>query len=127
MLLISAISLGLLGAMVRPSPRHSSRIKPMLLTALLTLLVCTAALAAAIAWGGPRDIQPLSSVNAPFDGVDWSGIPTLQRYSARDGTSLAGSGPRIVFSALARENRGFGIWSSGNSSKRRARISLSTR
>lgn len=89
MLLISAISLGLLGAMVRPSPRHSSRIKPMLLTALLTLLACTAALAAAIAWGGPRDIQPLSSVNAPFDGVDWSGIPTLQRYSARDGTSLA--------------------------------------
>lgn len=89
MLLISAISLGLLGAVVRPSLRHSSRITPMLMTALLTLLACTAALAAAIAWGGPREIQPLSSVNAPFDDVDWSGIPTLQRYSARDGTSLA--------------------------------------
>lgn len=90
MRLISAISIGLLGTMVRPTTlRRRRRVAPMLLTAFLTLLACTAVLAAAIAWGGPRDIQPLASINDPFAGVDWRGIPGTQRYSARDGTSLA--------------------------------------
>ena len=47
------------------------------------------ALLAAMAWGGPRDIAPLASVNSPFEGVDFSGVPPVQRYTARDGTPLA--------------------------------------
>lgn len=89
MLLISAISLGLLGTMLRPANLRHRRTAPMLLTPLLILLACAAALTAALVWGGPRPIQPLTSVNAPFAGVDFTGVPSAQRYFARDGTSLA--------------------------------------
>lgn len=44
---------------------------------------------AAVAWGGPKDIPPLASINNPFRDVDYSKVPKVQRYTARDGTSLA--------------------------------------
>lgn len=55
----------------------------------LVLIACMTALGFALMWGGPKDITPLASVNTPFDGVDFSGVPLAQRYSARDGTALA--------------------------------------
>jgi len=45
--------------------------------------------AAAVTWGGPKDIPPLASINNPFRDVDYSKVPKVQRYTARDGTSLA--------------------------------------
>lgn len=89
MLLISAISLGLLGTMARPSLLRQRRITPMLVTFALVLIASVAVLASALAFGGPRDIAPLASVNDPFDGVDFSRAPPAQRYTARDGTPLA--------------------------------------
>lgn len=55
---------------------------------IVLALSCTA-LAAAIAWGGPKPIAPLTSINNPFQGVDFSAVPPAQRFSARDGTLMA--------------------------------------
>ncbi len=63
----------------------------MLIPAIL-LIALLAGLAAALAWGGPRDIAPLPSVNTPFDGVDFSSVPRAQHFTARDGTPLAWHG-----------------------------------
>ena len=75
--------------MVLSATLRRRRITPMLLTIFLTLLVGTAALAAAIAWGGPPHVSPLASINDPFKGVDSHNVPPSQLYTARDGTSLA--------------------------------------
>jgi len=61
----------------------------LLLALLLTAIV---GCAAAVAWGGPKEIPPLASINNPFRGVDYSSVPRVQRYTARDGTSLAWHG-----------------------------------
>ncbi|MFY3383687.1 alpha/beta hydrolase [Paracidovorax sp. MALMAid1276] len=61
----------------------------MLVTITLALTAALIALACALAFGGPRDIAPLASINDPFSGVDFSDVPRVQRYTARDGTSLA--------------------------------------
>ena len=91
MLLISAATLGLLATMTQTSRlRPRSRYPLFIAAALLTMGL--AGLAAAIAWGGPHDIPPLSSITNPFKGVDYSGVPPAQRYTARDGTSLAWHG-----------------------------------
>ncbi|MEM5313174.1 alpha/beta fold hydrolase [Paraburkholderia sp. JHI869] len=52
-------------------------------------IAAIAAAAVALAKGGPRQPAPLESINAPFKQVDFSDLPALRRYSARDGTSLA--------------------------------------
>ncbi|QLA83498.1 alpha/beta fold hydrolase [Acidovorax sp. JMULE5] len=91
MLLISAATLGLLATMTQTSRlRPRGRYPLFIAAAMLTLGL--AGLAAAIAWGGPHDLPPLSSINNPFKGVDYSGVPPAQRYTARDGTSLAWHG-----------------------------------
>ncbi|MFV0681490.1 alpha/beta hydrolase [Ottowia sp.] len=56
---------------------------------LALLLTATLAIAIAITFGGPSTITPLASVNAPFAHVSIDGLPAVQRWSARDGTSLA--------------------------------------
>ena len=57
--------------------------------------------AAAVAWGGPKDIPPLASINNPFRDVDYSKVPKMQRYTARDGTSIAWYGYTPAHSATA--------------------------
>lgn len=47
------------------------------------------ALGLAVWLGGPKPIAPLASINAPFAHVDYSALPGLQHYPARDGTALA--------------------------------------
>ncbi|AOZ06063.1 alpha/beta hydrolase [Cupriavidus malaysiensis] len=47
------------------------------------------ALAAAIAFGGPTRPQPMLSISNPFRNVDYSALPPLSHYAARDGTQLA--------------------------------------
>jgi alpha-beta hydrolase superfamily lysophospholipase len=59
------------------------------MTFAITLLVLLAALAAAVAFGGPRPIAPLASINDPFAKVDFSAVPAPQQFKARDGTALA--------------------------------------
>ncbi len=65
----------------------------LLLLMITTVLLIT--LLAAMTWGGPRGIAPLASVNSPFEGVDFSGLPSVKHYAARDGTPMAwyGYGP----------------------------------
>jgi pimeloyl-ACP methyl ester carboxylesterase len=58
-----------------------------LLLAPVPLVV--AGVAAAIAFGGPTQPVPMQSVSDPFTGVDFSDLPPIQRYPARDGTQLA--------------------------------------
>ena len=60
-----------------------------LLTTVFALIV---GCAAAVIWGGPKDIPPLASINDPFKDVDYSSVPKVQRYTARDGASLAWHG-----------------------------------
>lgn len=54
--------------------------------ALVALVVL---IAAAIAFGGPRPIAPMASINNPFDKVDFSDVPSVLRYTAQDGAALA--------------------------------------
>ena len=48
-----------------------------------------AALGAAIAFGGPIPPPQMTSINDPFKSLDFSDLPPLQKYVARDGASLA--------------------------------------
>jgi alpha-beta hydrolase superfamily lysophospholipase len=45
--------------------------------------------AACILFGGPGEPAPMKSINDPFKGVDFADLPSLSRYKARDGSSLA--------------------------------------
>ena len=68
--------------------------KRLVLVLLSFLGVLVALLSLALVFGGPRSLPPLASINAPFAGVDFSDLPPLQPYTARDGT-------RLVFRAYA--------------------------
>ena len=57
------------------------------ITAALVLLVL--ALITALAFGGPKPIAPLASINEPFNKVDFSDVPAARHFIARDGTRLA--------------------------------------
>jgi non-heme chloroperoxidase len=57
--------------------------------ALAVAALVVAALAAAIAFGGPGTPPPMASINNPFKTVDFSDLPPLQRYTADDGARLA--------------------------------------
>lgn len=46
------------------------------------------ALGVAIRFGGPGQPAPLPSINDPFKAVDYSGLPPIQRFTARDGAAL---------------------------------------
>jgi alpha-beta hydrolase superfamily lysophospholipase len=56
---------------------------------LLCATILLAALAGAIAFGGPKPIPPMASINDPFRTVDFSDLPPLARFTAGDGASLA--------------------------------------
>ncbi|AOW14355.1 alpha/beta hydrolase [Hydrogenophaga crassostreae] len=56
---------------------------------VLPFTIAVAAIAAALAFGGPAPIQPLASINEPFAKVDFSAVPPNSHYTARDGTRLA--------------------------------------
>jgi len=56
---------------------------------LISLAVLGVVLTLALVFGGPGVPPPMRSVTNPFKDADFSGLPTLSRVAARDGTSLA--------------------------------------
>ena len=63
--------------------------KRIFVTLRVLLVLFLVVLAAAIILGGPARLPPLSSSNDPFRAVDFSDLPPLTRFAARDGTPLA--------------------------------------
>ena len=63
--------------------------KRLLVTLRVLLVLGLVVLVAAVVFGGPKPLPPLASINDPFRSVNFSDLPPLSRYTARDGTSLA--------------------------------------
>jgi non-heme chloroperoxidase len=73
----------------------------MLWTLAALIVVVIGAVGSVLAFDAPRRPPPLASVSEPFKHVDFSGLPAIQTYSARDGTKLGyriydGSGAQVV-------------------------------
>jgi alpha-beta hydrolase superfamily lysophospholipase len=70
--------------------RSAHHIKRFLITMLIVVAVLVAALGLAIALGGPgKALPPMSSISDPFKNVDFSDLPELSYFTARDGAKLA--------------------------------------
>ena len=63
--------------------------KRLLLGSGILLGLGLAAAALAIGFGGPGAAPPPPSMDDPFKAVDFSDLPPVSRYTARDGASLA--------------------------------------
>src|ERR1035437_4743368 len=61
--------------------------KPLIIIGVI-FLVIVGAIALAIVFGGPSDPPPMSSINNPFKGLDYSDWPAARQFTARDGTRL---------------------------------------
>lgn len=68
---------------------NTLRSRSWLIALLAVPALLLAALAGAIAFGGPGPIAPLDSINKPFAGKDFSAVPPARTFTARDGTPLA--------------------------------------
>jgi len=56
---------------------------------LICLVSVVAIFALVIAFGGPGRPHPMGSITDPFSSVDFSDLPQLSSFTARDGTKLA--------------------------------------
>jgi len=75
---------------IQTIPRGAATMRGRILVSFGVLLgLLIVALAAAIAFGGPSKPKPMQSISNPFKGVDFSTIPPLSHFAARDGASLA--------------------------------------
>ena len=63
--------------------------KRFLISIVVTMAVLAAIAGLVIAFGGPGEPAPMPSVNNPFEGVDFSDLPKVLYFTARDGTKLA--------------------------------------
>ena len=72
--------------LVRP---HNMSFSAVVKTAIIFVGIIAVVLAAAIIFGGPGSPKPMASINDPFKAVDFSDLPPLLRYKARDGAELA--------------------------------------
>lgn len=60
------------------------------LIGIVSLIVCTILLVAGLlTFGTSKPPKLLASVTNPFSAMDYSGLPPVQRYSARDGAKLS--------------------------------------
>jgi non-heme chloroperoxidase len=55
----------------------------------IAVSLVAAIFALAISLGGPTPAPPMASINEPFKHVDFSDLPELQNYTAKDGAVLA--------------------------------------
>ena len=53
----------------------------------IAVFMC-AVVATALVWGGPGSPAPISSINDPFESVDFSNMPPLKSYQGADGAKL---------------------------------------
>ena len=53
----------------------------------IAVFMC-AVVATALVWGGPGTPAPISSINDPFESVDFSNMPPLKSYQGADGAPL---------------------------------------
>lgn len=58
-------------------------------TLAAAVVLAATVITVSIMYGGPAPIAALDSINSPFKGLDYSAMPAVQRYTARDGTTLA--------------------------------------
>lgn len=63
--------------------------KHLLATLAIVVVFFVGALVLAVVLGGPSAPSAMASANNPFDSVDYSGLPELSNYAARDGQALA--------------------------------------
>ena len=56
---------------------------------IIGLGLVVAIFALAIIFGGPGTPHPMGSITDPFNSVDFSDLPQLSKFTARDGTKLA--------------------------------------
>jgi len=56
---------------------------------IIGLCLVVAIFALAIIFGGPGTPHPMGSITDPFSAVDFSDLPQLSQFTARDGTKLA--------------------------------------
>ncbi len=63
--------------------------KRLLVTGLVIVAVLVAAFGLAIVFGGPGEPPPMSSINDPFNNVDFSDLPERNHFTARDGAKVA--------------------------------------
>lgn len=63
--------------------------KRLLATLAIVVVFFAGALALAVVLGGPSAPSAMASANNPFEAADFSGLPELSTYSARDGARLA--------------------------------------
>jgi pimeloyl-ACP methyl ester carboxylesterase len=61
----------------------------LLMTIAVVAAVVVAAFAGAIAFGTADPPPPLASINQPFQGRSYGGLPPLETFKARDGAALA--------------------------------------
>jgi non-heme chloroperoxidase len=62
--------------------------RTIVLAIVVPVALLAAALTAAITLGGPGVPPPMPSINDPFKGVSFVGLPALSRFTARDGVPL---------------------------------------
>lgn len=62
---------------------------PRLLAVLALPVILALATGLAIAFGGPSEPAPMASINNPFKGLDYSGMPASRQFLARDQTRLS--------------------------------------
>lgn len=58
-------------------------------TLAAAIVLAATTITVSIMYGGPVPIAALDSINSPFKGLDYSAMPAVQRYTARDGAALA--------------------------------------
>ncbi len=63
--------------------------KRLLITVVVIVAVLVAAFGLVIAFGGPGSPPPMASINNPFEKVDFSDLPEVSYFTARDGAKLA--------------------------------------
>jgi len=90
--------------------------KHLLRALVIGLTLFVGAITLAVVFGGPSAPAVMSSVNDPFRAVDYSGLPKLEYYPARDGESLAFR----RYSAAQGESRGSAVLLHGSSADSRS-------
>ncbi len=93
---------------------YDQRMRKILRRLLTTFVVVFVALGAVIAFDAPAKPPPLASVSDPFEGVDFSNVPAVQTYAARDGAKLEyrayeGTGSQVVVLIHGSTDDGSGI------------------